>query len=133
MVQQGSETLAEMWGDFIDWSKRLEGPDAEFLISQLRSCIKDQVFDAALGDGINSIQLQQQGFRVVSNEIDPAFVRKALQNAESHGRTLTITSHDWLEIEKHLLPDSYGGVICLGNSLTYLTTNEEQLRALRNF
>ncbi len=31
----GSETLVEIWGDFIDWEKRLEGPDANFLINQL--------------------------------------------------------------------------------------------------
>lgn len=133
MTKPNSETLAEMWGDFIDWSQRLEGPDAQFLTDQLRTCTRDEVFDAALGDGINSIQLQQQGFSVTSNEIDAAFIRKALQNAEKHGKTLVVTSHDWLEIHEYFLPDTYGAVICLGNSLTYLKSEEEQLKALQNF
>jgi SAM-dependent methyltransferase len=133
MESSNSEILAEMWGDFIDWSQRLEGPDAQFLIEQLRNSVKGAVLDAALGDGINTIQLQRQNFKVTSNEIDDAFLQKALQNAKRHETTLNVTNHDWRDMDKHLPPESFGSVICLGNSLTYLFTEAEQLKALKNF
>jgi len=132
-MPDNSETLAEMWGDFIGWEQRLEGPDADFLIDQVRINIKDNVLDAALGDGINTVQLQKQGFRVTGNEIDPAFIRKALQNAAKYGQTLTITRYNWLDLDKHFLSDTFGSIVCIGNSLTYLPTNEGQQQALRNF
>jgi len=129
----GSETLAEIWGDFIDWEKRLKGPDVDFLINQLRIKLQETILDSSLGDGIDSVHLLQQGFRVASNEIDPDFIQKALENAEKHGVTLDISQHNWLEIDQHFLPNSFGGIICLGNSITYLFTKEEQLKALQNF
>lgn len=128
-----SETLAEIWGDFIDWGKRVEGLDSEFLITQLRDQTREQILDASLGDGIDSIHLLKRGFRVTSNEIDEAYIRKTKTNARQHGVTLDLTQHNWLEFDEHFLPETFGGIICLGNSITYLFQREEQLKALRNF
>ncbi|MDP1845672.1 MAG: class I SAM-dependent methyltransferase [Candidatus Moranbacteria bacterium] len=127
-----SQNLVDMWGDLIDWKKRREGENG-FLIDQLRKHNVRRVFDAALGDGCDSIYLLQKGFDVTSNEIDKTFLAKALQNAKANNVQLKITSLDWRELDKELEIESFDAVIILGNSLTYLFTKETRLKALEQF
>lgn len=127
-----SQNLVEMWGGLVDWKKRREGENG-FLVNQLQKHNVQKIFDAALGDGCDSIYLLQQGFDVTSNEIDKTFLAKALQNAKANSIKLKITSLDWRELDKELEAESFDVVIILGNSLTYLFTKEAQLKALEQF
>ncbi len=121
-----------MWRDFVDWEARLNSPEIPFLVRQFRNRTA-QVLDACLGDGFDSIQLLKQGMNVTSNDIDPHFIEKALENASHNGVTLNVTTHNWLEIDRQFPEDHFGGIFCLGNSLTYLFSQKDQLRALENF
>ncbi len=121
-----------MWGDLIDWDKRRIGEN-NFLVDQFRKHGVKRVFDSALGDGCDSIYLIKQGFDVVSNEIDEAFLKKALANADTEDVSLKITALDWRELDTKLPKESFDAVILLGNSLTYLFTNKAQVEALSQF
>src|SRR4030042_2838084 len=127
-----SKNLVEMWGNLIDWKKRRKGENG-FLVNQLRKHNASKIFDAALGDGCDSIYLLQQGFDVMSNEIDKVFLTKALHNAEANNTQLKISDLDWRELNKELDAEFFDAVIILGNSLTYLFTKEAQLKALEQF
>jgi len=127
-----SKNLVEIWGGLIGWKKRREGENG-FLVNQLRKHNVHKVFDAALGDGCDSIYLIQQGFDVTSNEVDKAFLAKALQNAKANNVQLKFTSLDWRELDKELEAKSFDAVIILGNSLTYLFTKESQMKSLEQF
>ncbi|MCK4473740.1 class I SAM-dependent methyltransferase [Candidatus Parcubacteria bacterium] len=127
-----SQNLVNMWRDYIDWDKRRIGEE-NFLVNQLRKYNVKKVFDAALGDGCDSIYLIKQGFDVISNEIDKIFLNKALEHAKSENIELKTTSLDWRELDKELLEKSFDAVLCLGNSLTYLFTEKNQIDVLNQF
>lgn len=127
-----SQNLVFLWREFIDWGKRRKGED-NFLVNQFHKHNVKKVFDAALGDGCDSIYLLKQGFDVTSNEIDKVFLDKALENAKVENVELKITSLDWRKLDTELAEGSFDAVICLGNSLTHLFTKKDQLETLRQF
>jgi SAM-dependent methyltransferase len=125
-----TKTLVELWGDFIDWEKRREG-EGDFFRRLLAG--RKSIFESCLGDGCDAIHLTKGGFDVTSNEIDSLFEGKARENAERHGVRLNITDFDWREMDRHLREGRFDGALCLGNSLTYLFSKEDQMRTLQNF
>ena len=127
-----SSNLVSMWREFIDWKKRRVGED-NFLINRFHTRNVKKIFDASLGDGCDSIYLLKQGFDVTSNEIDKIFIDKALENAKVENIVLKITSLDWRKLDTEIPAESFDAVILLGNSLTYLFDEKDQLETLRQF
>ncbi len=127
-----SQNLVELWGEFTDWEKRRVGEDG-FLVKKLKQYKVHKVFDSSLGDGCDSIYLLKEGFEVTSNEIDNVFLNKARQNAQTDGVELNPTYLDWRNLDRELQEESFDAVICLGNSLTYLFKEKDQLQALEQF
>lgn len=119
MLQQDHTTLAELWGDLIEWPKRLdkEGPFLSKYLSQYKC---HHIFDACLGDGVDSIFLLQNGFSVTSNEIDESFRNKAMKNALHYKVKLNLTKYDWRDLNNYIPREPFDAIICLGNSFTYL-------------
>ena len=129
---ENARVRAEIWGDFVGWDNRRRGEDG-FLVNQLKEHRARRILDVALGDGVDTIYLLQQGFNVSANEVDDAFRRKAVENARSQGLTMSPTNLDWRELDRAYQAQSYDAIICLGNSLTCLFEKEDQLAALRQF
>ncbi len=127
-----SQNLVSMWRNFIDWDKRRIG-EGNFLVNQFHKHNVKKVFDAALGEGCDSIYLIKQGFDVTSNEIDKIFLNKALEYAKAENIELKITSLDWRELDKKLPEKFFDTVLCLGNSLSYLFTEKDQIDVLNQF
>lgn len=121
-----------MWTDFVNWKKRRKGENG-FLLKKLKQHKSKVLFDACLGDGADSVYLIKNGFTVTSNDLDKLFIQKAKQNAKKHFVKLNATSYDWRRLDKHFPQNSFDAVLCLGNSLTYLFTKNDQLKALKNF
>ncbi len=111
-----AKELAKSWPDFVDCEKRLV-TEAPFLRRALSFCKNGIVLDAALGTGCDSIFLIQQGFKVISNEINPSLLEIALGSALRHGVTLNVKSYDWRFIGSRMSQGSVDAVILLGNSL----------------
>src|SRR3989344_3614083 len=127
-----SKPLVAMWADYIDWEKRREG-EGGFLKGVLNRHKCREIFDTTLGDGCDSIYLLKEGFDVVSNELDDAFLKKAFENAKRENVALELTNLDWRELSPDLMESSFDAVLCVGNSLTYLFDKESQLKALCSF
>lgn len=127
-----SQDLVQMWRDFIDWDKRRIGED-NFLVNQFHKHNVKKVFDAALGNGCDSIYLIKQGFDVTSNEIDKVFLNEALKNAKDENVSLKVATLDWRKLDTELPEESFDAVILLGNSLTYLFSNNAQAESLSQF
>jgi SAM-dependent methyltransferase len=130
--KRNEELLAEMWGDYIDWEKRRKGENG-WLVRQLKKYNCHKIFDAALGDGCDSIYLIKEGFDVTSNEISEAFIKKAKENAKREGVRLKILKLDWRKLTKKIPKETFDAVLCLGNSLTCLFKYEDRLAALKQF
>ena len=127
-----SKDLVSMWREFIDWDKRRIG-EGNFLVDLFHKHGVKNVFDASLGDGCDSIYLIKQGFDVTSNEIDQTFLEKALENAKQENVELKMKTLDWRNLDSELPEESFDTVICLGNSLTYLFTGEDQSKTFCQF
>ncbi|MBN2043217.1 MAG: class I SAM-dependent methyltransferase [Candidatus Aenigmarchaeota archaeon] len=125
-----TKTLVELWRDFIDWDKRREGENG-FLKKLLLG--RRRVFESCLGEGCDTIYLTKEGFDVTSNEIDTLFADKAKDNAQKEGVGLKITTFDWRDIDKKFKEGQFDAVLCLGNSLTYLFSKNDQIKTLKNF
>jgi len=117
--------------DFIDWDNRKKG-EKNFFVNLLNRYKCKKVFNSALGDGYDTINLVKAGFNVTSNEIDSTFLEEAEKNAKKHGLELKLTKHDWRELPNKL-KNKFDALICLGNSLTYMMTKKDQLTVLKNF
>lgn len=130
--EENSRIRAEIWGDFVGWDERRRGENG-FLINQLKNHHARTVLDVALGDGVDTIYLLKQGFEVSSNEVDPAFRQKAVENARREGFSIVPATLDWRRLGQEYPENSQDAIICLGNSLTCLFGRENQLYALRQF
>lgn len=132
IYNQNHKDLAEWWGDLLDWPTRLskEGP---FLLQHLKEYNCHRIFDSCLGDGVDSIYLLKQGFSVISNESDEAFLKKALKNAGNDGVSLNTVQYDWRNLDQYVPENLFDAILCLGNSFTYLFEPREREIALRNF
>ncbi len=126
-----SQSMFSDWDEFIDWQKRREGEN-EFFENILDNAGAKEIFDASLGSGFHTIALLEKRFKVSSNEIDPDYVRLARQNAGKLGLELIISHYDWREIPQSL-KEKYDAVICLGNSFTFMKTEEDQRKAIQHF
>ncbi len=144
---ENSRVLAEIWDDLICPKKRLE-THGRFLLKKLGWNNCSSIFDACLGTGADALYLLEhghevftQGFdRIVGNEIDAHFRSIALAKAREKGADLAITAYDWRELGKYR--DNFGSmvttlgfdaILCMGNSLTYMFSREDQMRVLGNF
>lgn len=129
---QNSRIRAEIWGDFVGWDGRRRGENG-FLVSQLRKINARKVLDVALGDGVDTIFLLENGFSVDCNEYDTAFREKARENAKGKGFSIAPTALDWRKLDEVYVPDSEEAVVCMGNSLTCLPKSSDCLNALVQF
>lgn len=118
--------------EFIDWEKRRLGEDW-FLLKNLKKLGCKEIFDACLGDGVDSIYLLKNWFKVTSNDLDEWFIKVALTNAYEHKVKLNVTMYDWRKLPSKQLKGQFDAVICLGNSLTYLLKKNDQIAALKWF
>ena len=126
-----SKELVDMWGDYIDWEKRREGENG-FLLQQIRK-ESEFILDAALGDGADSIYLNQHFSKVYSNEVEEEFIKKARENSEKNKVNLHIREYDWKDFNIKFTRESFGTVLCLGNSFSSLLSKEDQQKTLDNF
>jgi len=129
---ENSKIRAEIWGDFVGWDNRRRG-DNGFLVNQLSAHGVKNVLDLALGDGVDTIYLLQNGFEVSCNEYDGAFRAKAVENARKSGFGIRPTSLDWRDLKNVYPKNSQDAMVIFGNSLTCLFGRENQLAALEQF
>jgi SAM-dependent methyltransferase len=89
--------------------------------------------DSCLGAGATSVYLLQNGYRVLSNEINGHMLAEARKYATERGVSLNTASFDWRILASKFPHPFAEAVLCMGNSLTYLFEKEEQVAALKNF
>ena len=124
--------LVELCAEFIDWPKRAAGEN-RFFAKMLRRYGCRDVFESSLGDGCDVITLMREGFKITANEIDHDFISQAVRNITREGLHVPpITNYNWRDTPSSL-DETHDAVLCLGNSLTYMMTREEQEKVVYNF
>ena len=90
------------------------------------------VLDVACGTGLHSIALKKLGVEVVGVDNSPEMLSQAEQNAR-----LQKVGIKWLTAPmqdvKNYLKQSFDGLLCLGNSLPHLLSEDDLRRTLQSF
>lgn len=127
-----SKKLAQVWKDYIG--------NREAFVKFLERILEDRlpkkhsrIIDVAPGIGEEAISLLHKGFDVEINEIDIEFNRIIKDRLTSEGlKLVNVFQYDWRELDKNLKNNTYGAVLCLGNSLCMLN-KEERKRCIDSF
>ena len=121
------DALAPMFDVMTDWDARLaaEGP---FLKSVLEDAGARRVLDAACGSGGHALWLARQGYEVAGADVSPVMIALAQQKAAADGIGVPFVVSDLANLHTSTI---YDAVLCLGNSLPHLLTQDDLVAALR--
>ena len=117
---------------FMDWSARLAA-ELPFIERKLQTMGVRRVLDAACGTGMHAIALTKEGLYVSGADISEEMIRKAKENARTAQLDVEFKASRFGTLTKAFVGSSafpFDAVICLGNSLPHLLSQEAILDAL---
>lgn len=124
------DRLAEFFDVMTDWNSRLaiELPFVEsvFAKNDVRSLL-----DCACGTGGHTIALAQRGYRVAGSDISPAMIARAEANTQRVGLSIPYRVACFQDL-RATFDQSFDAVLCLGNSLIHVLSDEDALASLKN-
>jgi glycine/sarcosine N-methyltransferase len=125
------DAFSEDYDRFVNWPGRLAFEMPFFRALFAREQVKT-ILDVACGTGQHAIALAREGYQVTATDLSQAMVERARANsttAQVQVRTLQLGFGDLASA----LGDTYDALICLGNSLPHVTTEEGLDAALTDF
>ncbi len=124
------DKLASAFDVLTDWEARLasEGP---FLRAVLAEAGAQRVLDAACGSGGHALALADWGFAAAGADVSEGMISMARQKAAGRGLDVPFAVADFTELPAQYEAGAFDAVLCLGNSLPHLLTQEQLLAALR--
>lgn len=142
------DALAPMFDVMTDWDARLasEGP---FLRALLDEAHASRVLDAACGSGGHALALARWGYEMVGADVSPGMIALAQEKAAAAGLDVPFVVADLTPQPPSLVGkgecsppfvgeglgeragERFDAVLCLGNSLPHLLTQDELATALR--
>lgn len=124
-------SFVRKWDELIDWDARATS-EGDFFIKLMKDRGVKRVLDVATGTGFHSVRLLKAGFDVTSADGSPEMLAQAFENARRAGFILQTIHADWRWLSKDI-HNKYDAVICLGNSLTHLFSEQDRRKALAEF
>jgi SAM-dependent methyltransferase len=104
-----------------------------FLEKQLQAAGAKRVLDTACGTGIHAIALAQNGFDVSGADLSAGMVERAQENAHKAGVEVRFEKAGFGELASAFGMGTFEAVLCLGNSLPHVLTQEGLSAALVDF
>ncbi|MFN3309702.1 MAG: class I SAM-dependent methyltransferase [Anaerolineales bacterium] len=131
------DALSQDYDRFVNWQERLtfEMPFLERILGSIpsRQGKKPQILDTACATGMHAIALAQQGYEVIGTDLSSKMISQAKRNADRAGVDVHFETAALGEQADRFGEESFDAVLCLGNSLPHLLTEEEVRRALVDF
>ena len=125
------QSFVQKWDDLIDWEARASS-EGDFFIRILKERGVKRILDVATGTGFHSIRLLRAGFDVTSADGSPEMLAQAFKNGRQAGFIMRTIHADWRWLSRDI-HDKYDAVICLGNSLTHLFSEQDRRKSLAEF
>lgn len=125
------EAFSEDYDRFVNWEARL-ALELPFLEDALRSVRAHRVLDAACGTGRHAVALAQRGYEVVGADLSPEMVARARAHAEGAGVPVRFEVAGFGALAP-AVGSGFDALLCLGNSLPHLLTEEDLKTALADF
>ena len=130
-------TFAEDYDRFVNWENRLayEMPFIERQISFLQSDTDRplNILDTACGTGMHAIALARAGHRVSAADLFPEMITKGQQNANSTDVHVRFKTTGLGEMAGAFGQNQFDLLLCLGNSLPHLTSEQDLIASLQDF
>ena len=125
------DRLARAFDVMTDWESRLarELPFIEEVLGRQKA---KRVLDVACGTGWHSIALAQRGYTAAGCDASPKMIERAKENAARAGVAVRFETADFTGLD--IFAECFDAVLCLGNSLPHLLSQEalrEAIRAMR--
>jgi len=124
-------SFVKKWDELIDWDARVQS-EGDFFINLMKERGVRKVLDVATGTGFHSIRLLKAGFDVTSADGSPEMLAQAFENGRRAGFIMKTIHADWRWLIRDI-HTQYDAVICLGNSLTHLFSEQDRRKALAEF
>ncbi|MFQ5594283.1 MAG: class I SAM-dependent methyltransferase [Anaerolineae bacterium] len=117
------DRLAAVFDAMTDWEARLEyeGP---FLRQLFKAHGVQSVLDAACGTGGHALAFTDWGLEVAGCDQSPAMTELARAKAEAENLDVSFFVSSLSDLANHATPP-FDAVVCLGNSLPHLLTDDE--------
>ena len=122
------DRLAKAFDVMTDWKSRL-AHEMPFIQRTLDRHNARTLLDAACVTGWHSIALAQKGYMVAGCDASPAMIERARTNAAQAGVKVRFEVSDFSQLDK--FSATFDAILCLGNSLPHLLSQEALVDALR--
>lgn len=130
-------TFSEDYDRFVNWDNRLayEMPFIETQIQTLQNRINRRldILDTACGTGMHAIRLAKAGHQVSAADLFPQMIAKSKQNASTSGVHVNFKTAGLGSMSEAFGVDQFDLLLCLGNSLPHLVTEQDLLKSLQDF
>ena len=123
------DALAPLFDVMTDWEARLaaEGP---FLRGVLEEAGAARVLDAACGSGGHALALATWGYAVAGADASPVMIEMAQAKARAAGLTVPFRTAGLADLAALSDLGPFDAVLCLGNSLPHLLSQDELVVAV---
>lgn len=125
------EELAGQYNDIVDEASRISAAE-EFSAWLARSEGARNVLDVACGTGLHAVTLAKLGVKVTAADISPEMLKQAKINAGALAENI-----EWCQSAMENIAERTSGpfdaILCLGNSLPHLLTDNQLQSAVGNF
>ncbi|MGE5253174.1 MAG: class I SAM-dependent methyltransferase [Planctomycetaceae bacterium] len=122
------DRLARLFDVMTDWPKRL-ALEMPFLQRTLDGSRARGVLDTACGTGWHAITLGQKGYTAAGCDASLQMIEQARANADKAHAKVRFEVADFNQLDH--FAETFDAVLCLGNSLPHLLSQEELVKALR--
>jgi glycine/sarcosine N-methyltransferase len=122
------DRLARVFDVMTDWQKRL-ALEMPFLQRTLDQNRVRSILDTACGTGWHAIALAQKRYQAAGCDASPQMVEQARANADKAQVKVRFEVADFGHMDK--FSETFDAVLCLGNSLPHLLSQETLVEALR--
>ena len=131
------QRFASNYDRFNNWKDRLafEMPFIDKQIRNLQQELGDRlsILDAACGTGMHAIELAKEEHQISGADLFPEMIEIAQENANSAGVTVDFRAVGFGSLSTEFDPCQFNAVLCLGNSLPHLLSQERVVGALNDF
>ncbi len=129
------DTFSDDYDRFVQWEGRLayEMPFIEQQLQTLRGGLPLRVLDSACGTGMHAITLAQRGYAAAGADLSAGMIEKARRNAQSAGVEVRFEAAGFGALAATFGRGAFDALLCLGNSLPHLLTEEALGEALADF